>query len=97
MGKRPTKIRVGAIPLSEKPKRILAAVFKEIEEYFNLLTVKKTNALYFGGYGIETKTQIKTKNLKNILNNIRLEDVKTLNGVLRDLCLCVTDVEHTGT
>lgn len=52
-GKRSMNISLGAITPPVKPEWILTAVFNEIDEDFNMLTVEKTDTLNFVGYGIE--------------------------------------------
>lgn len=72
-----------------KPEWILVAVFGEIEEDSNLLSVEVTDALNFGGYGTGARAQIRTENLKRMPDSVDSDDGRTLNVVLKGrLLLC---------
>lgn len=58
MGMGTIHIRVGAVPLTVKIDWVLAVVLKEIDEY-NLLSIEVTDTLFYLGYGIEAKAQMK--------------------------------------
>lgn len=60
MGKRTVNVTVGAISPVVKVERILAAIFKVVNDY-KLISVDVTETVLYWRYDVETRTQMNKK------------------------------------
>lgn len=82
MEKRTVNIKLGAVPRVLKVERILAAVFKEGNDY-KLERVEVKETVLYWGYCVEIRTQRNKEEIEMVPNTIALKSGRDFNVIMK--------------